>query len=105
MGVVANDRNGSADHLEEAERACQRLVSAICQIEQANPAILREIRELLEVEIMIDRSSRPRRQLLRHVSELCDRRIREKEGDLGPGAFRVLMSGRRRAQAGARHTA
>jgi hypothetical protein len=100
MGGVVNDWNGSADHLEQAEQAYQRLVSALALIERANPAVLRELRECLEVEIMIDRSSRPRRQLLRHVSELCDRRIREKEGDVGPGALRGRISGWRRPPAG-----
>lgn len=103
MGGVVNDGISEADRLELAEAAYQRLLTAVSLIEQSSPAVLREIRESLEVEIMIDRGGRARRRLLRLFTDFCDQRIRDKErgrsagapADRAPGTLRTLMSGRR----------
>jgi hypothetical protein len=104
MTDTARSPASERDIQDEADIACQRILAAVSLIERSSPAILREIRDELEIEIMIDRAGRSRRRLLRLVSEYCDRRIREKERDPVPGAgagmqgtLRALMPGRHRA--------
>lgn len=94
-------QTGEQEAWQKAELACRQIFDAVSVIERSSPAVLREIRDNLEIEIMIDRVGGPRRRLLRLVSEYCDRRIREKERDPGarsaaafPGALRALMPGR-----------
>ncbi len=79
MTGMVEDRAGGRMPYEKADLACQSILSAVSKLDRSSPAVLREIRANLEIEIMIDRVGGSRRRLLRMLSEYCDARIREKE--------------------------
>lgn len=79
MTGTVKDHAGDRMFHEKADQACQIILSAASKLDRSSPAVLREIRDNLEIEIMIDRVGGSRRRLLRMLSEYCDARIREKE--------------------------
>ena len=53
------------------------LQSAIRALDHADVRVLHELHDLLEVEVMIERTGRHRKRLLRALAEYCDERLHE----------------------------